>query len=44
MSPPFLKKSLSMNTRLSGTYNLRKKLVYTNNICLQELFYIFANS
>ena len=35
---PILKKSLSMNTRLSGTYNLQEKLVYTNNLCLQELF------
>ena len=38
MAPPFHKKSLSMNTRLSGTYNLQEKLVYTNNLCLQELF------
>ena len=38
MSPHFLKKSLAMNTRLSGTYNLQEKLVYTNNLCLQELF------
>ena len=31
-----------MNTRLSGTYNLQEKLVYTNNLCLQELFLIFC--